>query len=388
MIKPLRWISLAMLIALALGLISGGAPAQAQETGRPFIGVYIEQTAAGARVIEVTPDSPAAEAGLLVGDLITAVDGESVGGAVTTAEPPLVAAVLAHAPGDVITLTVLRDDEEREVTLTLGTAPEDTDKATEEVLPEMPGREANAIPLPFARGLSLLDKNPGYLGLQYVTITPDNLAALAGSAEAPVATPEDVKDGALVIEVQEGTPAAEAGLQAGDVITAVENELVDAERELGDRLYAYEPGDTVTLTVLRGEETFDVEVTLVERPVSMSSFVARLPMMNRMHRGMFGRGMMGAPESSFSIFRDEDGLHFSLPGARQEVTIPNEALTDPNFDWEAFLADNPALQAFMQHGGMMMTPEHLRQMFPRLNIPMPPVPAAPAAQPARPETSA
>jgi membrane-associated protease RseP (regulator of RpoE activity) len=58
------------------------------------------------------------------------------------------------------------------------------------------------------------------------------------------------------------TPAAAADLQEGDIILAVDGDVVDQERTLPDRLYAYEPGDTVTLTVLRDGEEMEVEVTL------------------------------------------------------------------------------------------------------------------------------
>ena len=51
MSKQLRWLSLVMLAALALGLVGGAPAAQAQEAARPYIGVLIEQTAEGARVV-------------------------------------------------------------------------------------------------------------------------------------------------------------------------------------------------------------------------------------------------------------------------------------------------------------------------------------------------
>jgi S1-C subfamily serine protease len=73
----------------------------------------------GAQVVEVLPGSPAAEAGLEVDDVITAVDGEPV-----TADNPLADQVRAHQPGDEITLTVQRVDEELEITVTLGAASE------------------------------------------------------------------------------------------------------------------------------------------------------------------------------------------------------------------------------------------------------------------------
>ncbi|MBL8118113.1 MAG: PDZ domain-containing protein, partial [Anaerolineae bacterium] len=78
-------------------------------------------------------------------------------------------------------------------------------------------------------------------------------------------------EGALLTTIIDGSPAATAGLKVNDIITAVDGDKVDQERTLRDRLLAYEPGDTVTLSVLRGDETLDVEVTLEQ--VAMSDLM-------------------------------------------------------------------------------------------------------------------
>src|SRR5690606_32840166 len=74
------------------------------------------------------------------------------------------------------------------------------------------------------------------------------------NAETAAENEVDVTEGALIMDVEDESPAADAGLQTGDIITAVDGDLVDEERTLRDRLFAYEPDDTVTLTVLRDGE--------------------------------------------------------------------------------------------------------------------------------------
>lgn len=69
-------------------------------------------------------------------------------------------------------------------------------------------------------------------------------------------------DGALLALVPSYSPAAAAGLKAGDVITAVNGQPVDAEHALADRVAAYQEGDTLALTVLRDGEMLTLEVTL------------------------------------------------------------------------------------------------------------------------------
>jgi S1-C subfamily serine protease len=110
-----------------------------EELARPWIGVYytalspaIAETEGlsveyGALIGSATdgqggifPDSPAEEAGLQDGDIITAVDGEPI-----TAEADLATLILPHAPGDTVTLRVVRGSSTTEIEVTLGTLPDD-----------------------------------------------------------------------------------------------------------------------------------------------------------------------------------------------------------------------------------------------------------------------
>lgn len=75
-------------------------------------------TRAGAEIKTVSPNTPAAKAGLKVGDVITAVNGERVDSA-----EALVAHIREYAVGDTVKLTVLRDNKSQEISATLATAP-------------------------------------------------------------------------------------------------------------------------------------------------------------------------------------------------------------------------------------------------------------------------
>jgi putative serine protease PepD len=72
--------------------------------------------------------------------------------------------------------------------------------------------------------------------------------------------------GAQIASVDEGTPAAEAGLAAGDVVTRVDDGAVEDFADLIARIGAHAPGDTVTLTVRSGGEERTVDVTLGSTP--------------------------------------------------------------------------------------------------------------------------
>lgn len=81
-----------------------------------------------------------------------------------------------------------------------------------------------------------------------------------------VPTPFAGAFGARVEQVVPDTPAEEAGLQKGDVILAVDGRRITPERSLADLIARYRPGDEVTLTVRRGNETLELQVRLGEHP--------------------------------------------------------------------------------------------------------------------------
>jgi putative serine protease PepD len=76
----------------------------------------------------------------------------------------------------------------------------------------------------------------------------------------------DTGDGALVGSVESGTPAAEAGLVEGDVITGVDDEDVADAAALTAAIRSHSPGDDVTVTFTRDEDEQTVDVTLGELP--------------------------------------------------------------------------------------------------------------------------
>jgi S1-C subfamily serine protease len=77
---------------------------------------------------------------------------------------------------------------------------------------------------------------------------------------------EASSSGQTVVEVVEDGPSAAAGLEPGDVITALDGEEVSQQTSLLDLLFSREPGDLVSLTVERDGAIETVEVTLGERP--------------------------------------------------------------------------------------------------------------------------
>jgi serine protease DegQ len=78
----------------------------------------------------------------------------------------------------------------------------------------------------------------------------------------------DTETGVLVFTVTEGSGAARAGLEAGDVIVAVDGEEMRTVEDLFALLRQRAPGDRVTLTIVRDGEERQVTATLTDRPES------------------------------------------------------------------------------------------------------------------------
>jgi putative serine protease PepD len=77
-----------------------------------------------------------------------------------------------------------------------------------------------------------------------------------------------VNGGARIATVTAGSPAADAGLKAGDVVTAFDGKSISSADELTAAVVAKQPGDSVKITVERGGSTKTLEATLGTRPTS------------------------------------------------------------------------------------------------------------------------
>jgi S1-C subfamily serine protease len=92
-------------------------------------------------------------------------------------------------------------------------------------------------------------------------------AALNPAIAARVGMPSNTQ-GVVITQVVQGSPAAQAGLQAGDVVTAIDGQPVQSDTGFARILNAHQPGDQVSLTVSRNGQQQSVTATLTQRPQS------------------------------------------------------------------------------------------------------------------------
>jgi S1-C subfamily serine protease len=197
-----------------------------------LLGLWLETTDDGVVVRQVMAGSPAETAGLKDGDIIT-----KVGDTEIKQLRDILEAARSLKVGDTLAVEVNRDGE----TITL------------EVEPAQFGFSGRMPRLEMPFNFDMM-AGSARLGVTFVMLD-EQTAQERGL---------DLTEGALITEVAEDSPAQAAGLLVDDIITAVNGDVVDAERTLRDRLLAYEPGDTVTLSVQRGGELLELDATLDE----------------------------------------------------------------------------------------------------------------------------
>lgn len=97
-----------------------------------------------------------------------------------------------------------------------------------------------------------------FLGISSAPLTPETAGQLG-------VDPNSGLTGAVVLEVSAGSAAEASGLQAGDLITAIDGEAVASPEDVGDAIGDSDPGDAIRLTVVRAGSEISVDAVLGSR---------------------------------------------------------------------------------------------------------------------------
>lgn len=222
----------------------------------------------GVAVKKVIEDSPAAKAGLQAGDVIVRFNGEEV-----TSVRKLQRLIGEVAPDHQAKIAVIRGGNEREVTATIGKRPmpEFNEGAFNIRVPSMPRMPARpripAITIPpvppmgsegnawvWKDGENFVWGNQRQIGVGVTDLTKQ-LGEYFGVSDGK---------GLLIDQVVENSPAAKAGLKAGDVIVEVDGKSVNNTFDLVKAINDKNEGD-VTLTIVRNRDRQTVKVTPEKR---------------------------------------------------------------------------------------------------------------------------
>ena len=174
----------------------------------------------GALVRQVENGSAADKAGIKAGDVVVSVDGKPIK---SVHELPMT--IASHRPGDKVAVGLIRDGKPMTKTVAVEKMPEsDTAKADDQ-------------------------KSPIRLGLALSTLDSDTAANLQ----------TNVKEGVVVQQVAEGSPAQRAGIARGDVIFSVNRKPVKSVKEFMTMAEEFKGGDVLQVLLDRhGSTVFSV----------------------------------------------------------------------------------------------------------------------------------
>jgi len=184
---------------------------------------------------DISDSSAAGKAGLKKGDIIVKVDEISVDNPEELSE-----AIHKYKPQDKVTITFYRDKKKQQVTAVLGKAHK-TAQTFQYSMPDMQGFE-------FKKMMPPMDNFPGFEGFK-------------GRARLGIhAQDTEEGKGVKVLEVDDESAAAKAGVKEGDVITRFDGKEVNSASTLAEAAQASKAKPSVHINLLRAGKPLDLEI--------------------------------------------------------------------------------------------------------------------------------
>ncbi|ANE52235.1 PDZ domain-containing protein [Flavisolibacter tropicus] len=201
-----------------------------EDSNRAMLGVVTDENDKGAEISTVSKESAAEKAGLKEGDIITKIDDKKIEGTEDVTK-----AVQAHKPGDKVKITYLRDGKE---------------KTTTAELSKWKGVNIRAITAP-------------RVPMPPVTQYRGNAYVYGGRPKLGLSV-QDTEDGkgVKVLEVDDESAAAKAGIKEGDIITHVGENEIEGTDELRREVSRSSQQFSYTFKILRNGKPQTIEVKI------------------------------------------------------------------------------------------------------------------------------
>ena len=213
-----------------------------EDGNRPMLGVVTEESDKGAKISSVSKESGAEKAGLKKDDVITKVNDIKIttAGDVTTA-------IRKHKPGDKVTVTFLRGGKEQKVTTELG---------------KWKGIRMDPFSFDF-QTIPDLDRWQSVPGAPAPPRAPSRIRIVGGTPKLGMSI-QDTEDGkgVKVVDVDEESNAAKAGVKEDDVITSVNDKEVNNADEIAREVRESRDKTSIKLKVVRAGKAQNIEVKI------------------------------------------------------------------------------------------------------------------------------
>jgi serine protease Do len=207
-----------------------------------FLGVGSTKTEQGAKISSVEKESAAEKAGLKKDDIITKIGDDKIEGS-----EDLYETIGKYKPEEKVTITYLRDGKEASATATLGKS-----------------KSANIRSLNFNKNFNIDLNNE----LRELTLEMPRQPRMNGMEFSYNRRPrlgleiQDLEEGkgVKVLDVDEETPAAKAGLQKNDTISEIDGKPISSVDDLKSKVKDLKEGETIKITYTRAGKTQSTEI--------------------------------------------------------------------------------------------------------------------------------
>lgn len=217
----------------------GGLSIFQADSNRAMLGVMTDVNEKGAEIKSVSAGSAADKAGLKAGDIITSINDQKIESPENVAQ-----AVRKQKPGDKISISVLRDGKKQNMTVELGKwkGVKINAQNFRMMRPPMPPNAPGMDEMPFRFRENTWGGNAPKLGIS-------------------VQDSEDGK-GVKVLEVEEESNAAKAGIKEGDVITRINDKEMNSVDQVSSEIRQNRDKGSIKMQVQRKGKTQNIEVKI------------------------------------------------------------------------------------------------------------------------------
>lgn len=232
------------------------------KTNQAFLGVVTEETEQGAKINQVSEESPAAKAGLKEGDIITKVNDIKIDGPAS-----LYDAIGKSKPEDKVTISYIRSGKTNTLVASLAknkntmqyynfSSPEGQGGPSFDISPKQYFDPNTRKLQPGQRGFSFI---PNFPGMEGMTIPGFEKKPKLGISI------EDLEEGkgVKIKAIQEGSPADKAGLKVGDIITSIDKDEVKEVNDIKGQYF--EAGQSIKVVIFRDKASKTIEVKIPKK---------------------------------------------------------------------------------------------------------------------------